>query len=89
MLGWKIMSVRRTVILDDDLVDRVKRESLLRGASFSNTVNVLLRRALPEIVDVRERRTFLIKPSHMGYRPELNNDCVEALIEYGEGPMHR
>jgi hypothetical protein len=83
------MSVRTTITLDDDLVDRIKRESRSRGASFSNTVNILLRRALPEIVETRKRRTFSIKPSHMGYRPELNYDCVEALIEYGEGEMHR
>jgi hypothetical protein len=31
----------------------------------------------------------LIKPSHMGYRPGLNYDSVEALLEYGEGEWHR
>jgi len=34
-------------------------------------------------------RTLQIKPIHMGYKPELNYDNVESLIEYGEGEQHR
>ena len=82
------MGVRTTVTLDDDIMDRVKRESRSRGASFRDTLNDLLRAALsPE--NQPRRRTLKIKPAHMGYRTGLNYDDVESLLEYGEGEQHR
>lgn len=84
------MSTRTTVTLDDDVIERVKRESRSRGASFKETLNDLLRTALaiggggqpPE-------RTLKIRPFSMGHRPGLNYDDIESLIEYGEGDRHR
>jgi hypothetical protein len=82
------MSVRTTVTLDDDVVERVKRESRTRGISFRETLNDLLRTALS--VDTQPRqRTLKIKPARMGYRTGLNYDDVESLVEYGEGEQHR
>jgi hypothetical protein len=83
------MSIRTTVTLDDDVAERVKRESRSRGASFRDTLNDLLRTALISLPEKGKRRTFRITPSHMGYRPGLNYDSVEAMIEYGEGVWHR
>ena len=40
------MSIRTTVTLDEDVLDRVRRESRSRGASFRDTLNDLLRFAL-------------------------------------------
>lgn len=40
------MSIRRTVTLDDDVLDRVRRKSRSRGASFRDTLNDLLRMTL-------------------------------------------
>ena len=82
------MSVRTTVTLDDDIMDRVKRESRSRGASFRDTLNDLLRAAL-SLDNQPRRRTLKIKPAHMGYRTGLNYDDVESLLEYGEGEQHR
>jgi hypothetical protein len=82
------MSVRTTVTLDDDIMDRVKRESRSRGASFRDTLNDLLRAAL-SLENQPRRRTLKIKPAHMGYRTGLNYDDVESLLEYGEGEQHR
>ncbi len=82
------MSIRTTVTLDDDVVDRVKRESRSRGASFRATLNDLLRTAL-SLQTRAQRRTLKIKPVRMGYRTGLNYDNVEALLEYGEGGQHR
>ncbi len=83
------MSSRTTVTLDDDVLDRVKAESRARGASFRETLNDLLRRALAPEKPRPVRRRFRIKPSHMGYRPGLNYDNIESLLEYGEGEHHR
>jgi len=82
------MSIRTTVTLDDDVLERVKRESRSRGASFRDTLNDLLRTAL-SIQSRPRRRTLKIEPVPMGYRPGLNYDNVESLLEYGEGEQHR
>jgi len=83
------MSIRTTVTLDDDVVARVKRESQSRGASFRDTLNDLLRAGLLGVDKKPRRRTLQIKPTHMGYKPGLNYDSIESLIEYGEGEQHR
>jgi hypothetical protein len=82
------MSVRTTVTLDDDVIQRVKRESRSRGASFRETLNDLLRTALNS-EDRPLRRTLKIKPVHMGFRPGLNYDNTESLLQFGEGEKHR
>ena len=83
------MSIRTTVTLDDDVVARVKRESQVRGTSFRETLNELLRAALLGVDNKPRRRTLRIKPKSMGYKPGLNYDNVESLLEYGEGEEHR
>jgi hypothetical protein len=83
------MSIRTTVTLDDDVVARVKRESQSRGASFRETLNDLLRGALLGVDNKPRQRTLSIEPAHMGYKPGLNYDNVESLLEYGEGEQHR
>jgi hypothetical protein len=82
------MGIRTTVTLDDEVAARVKRESRLRGASFRDTVNDLLRVALLSAGNM-PRRTLKIQPFHMGYKPGLNRDSIECLPDYGEGEKHR
>ena len=82
------MSIRTTVTLDDDVAARVKRESQSRGASFRDTLNDLLRVALLGGEHKPRRRTLRIEPTHMGHKPGLNYDNIEALLEYGEGELH-
>ncbi len=77
-----------TVVLDDDLIQRVNKESRSRGVSFDATLNALLRAALPGKPKSR-RRPFKIRPMSMGYRPELNYDKIATLIAYGDCPFHR
>ena len=83
------MSIRTTVTLDEDVIARVKRESQSRGTSFRDTLNDLLRVALLSAGSPPPHRTLNIKPSHMGYKPGLNYDSIESLLEYGEGESHR
>lgn len=82
------MSTRTTVTLDDDVLIRVKEESRRRGVPFKDALNELLRAALIE-KPVQSTKPFKVEPTHMGYRPEINYDCTEALLEYAEGPFHR
>jgi len=83
------MSIRTTVTLDEDVLERVKAESRSRGASFRETLNELLRLAFATQASQPVRSGFRVKPSHMGYRPGLNYDSIESLLEIGEGEVHR
>lgn len=83
------MSIRTTVTLDDDVLERVKDESRNQGKSFRDTLNNLLRFALLAQKRAPSTRRLEIKSSSMGFPSGLNHDSIEALIEYGEGGMHR
>lgn len=83
------MSIRTTVTLEEDVVERVKRESRARGTSFRQTLNDLVRIGLLQAGSLPQRTGFQVKPTNMGYRPGLNYDDVESLIEYAEGDAHR
>ncbi|HJT86212.1 MAG TPA: hypothetical protein VJ732_00105 [Bryobacteraceae bacterium] len=83
------MSIRTTVTLDDDVLERVKQESRVRGASFRDTLNDLLRLALAYPKREAKRGRFRVKPTHMGWRPELNYDCIGGLLDFAEGEDRR
>jgi hypothetical protein len=83
------MSIRTTVTLDEDVLERVKHQSQSRGASFRDTLNDLLRIALLQQEQKPQGRKFKITPFPMGRRSNLNYDDVESLLEYGEGELHR
>ncbi len=83
------MSIRTTVTLDEDVLERVKRESASRGNAFRDTLNDLLRLALLHLDQKPSRRSIQIKPVHMGFQAGLNHDSIESLLEYGEGDQHR
>jgi hypothetical protein len=81
------MSIRTTVTLDDDVVERVKQVSRARGASFRQTLNEVIRVGLTAAPT--KKRVFKVRGTAMGYRPELNYDKISALLEYAEGPWHK
>jgi hypothetical protein len=83
------MSIRTTVTLDEDVLERVRRESRSRGATFRDTLNDLLRTALLRLETRPSPRALHIKPAHMGYKAGLNHDDIESLLEYGEGEQHQ
>lgn len=75
--------------LEDDVLERVKRESRARGASFKDTINDLLRTALVNVDNKPRKRTLRMNPTPMGQKPGLNYDCISELLEYAEGPWRR
>jgi hypothetical protein len=83
------MSIRTTVTLEDDVLERVKRESRARGASSKETINDLLRTALVNVDYKPGKRKLPMNPTPMSQIPGLNYDCIAELIEYAEGPWHR
>ena len=83
------MSIRTTVTLEKDVYDRTKDFSKAHGIPFKEALNELIRQGLLAEKTGRPRKPFKIKPFHMGLRPGLSYDNIEALLEYGEGPYHR
>lgn len=83
------MSIRTTVTLDEDVLERVQREARSRGDSFRNTLNNLLRLGLLSAAQAPARRTLRIEPVHMGVRPGLNYDDIGGLLDYAEGDLRR
>jgi hypothetical protein len=83
------MSIRTTVTLDEDVLERVKAFSKERGESFRDTLNNLLRAGILVAESPRTRGELEIRPFPMGYTPGLNYDDVEGLLERGEGERHR
>jgi hypothetical protein len=55
-------------VMGSDVVERVKRESRSRGASFKETLNDLLRSALLHLESSPQRRPLNIRAAAMGYR---------------------
>ena len=83
------MSIRTTVSLDEDVLERVKAESRAPGASFKETLNDLLRLALIYKQAERPQSRFTVRPFHMGQLPGVHYDSVESLVANGEGEAHR
>ncbi|MDQ2840215.1 MAG: ribbon-helix-helix domain-containing protein [Acidobacteriota bacterium] len=80
------MSIRTTVTLDEDVVERLKQESKERGGSFKETLNDLLRLALSIEKAQLARKPFKVRPFHsMGIIPGLNYDKISELLDYAEG----
>lgn len=83
------MGVRTTITLDEDVLERVKRESQNRGRTFRETLNELVRLGLASSAAKPRRTPLRIRATDMGVRPGLNYDCIGSLLEYAEGPEHR
>jgi hypothetical protein len=81
------MSIRTTITLDDDVMDRVKQESHKQGIPFRTTVNELLRRGLIASETEKRRPRFEIKPFNLGLVQGVHK--TSALIEMGEGEDYR
>ena len=78
--------VRRTVVLEDDVLERLQAESQLREDSFRGTLNDVIRDGLAVAKQRRQGSiSFRVNPREMGLKPGLSYDSVSALIELGEG----
>ena len=83
------MSIRTTVTLDDDVLERVKLESRSSGTSFRDTLNGLVRLGLLSSQQAAAEPKLAIQPFHLGYKPGVNYDDIGGLLELAEGEHHR
>ncbi|HEY7211286.1 MAG TPA: CopG family transcriptional regulator [Bryobacteraceae bacterium] len=84
------MSIRTTVTLDEDVLERVKQESRQRGEPFKKTLNDLLRLAVSLDKVSQPRKPFKIRPfENTGPAPGINFDKTNELLDLLEGPWRR
>ena len=83
------MSIRTTVTLDEDVVERLKDEARSRGIPFRQALNEILRTGLLAARIPHQAPPFRIEPKHMGTRPGVDYDNIASLLEIGEGDGHR
>lgn len=84
------MSIRTTVSLEEDVLECLKQESRMRGESFRDTLNNLLRFALMAGKSPVSETGFQLRPfPDMGEISGLNYDKVNELLDYAEGEDRR
>jgi hypothetical protein len=83
------MSIRTTVTLDDDVMERARAFSRKRGIPFRQALNDLVRAGIQAESAPAPVKPFKVKPFHMGVIPGINYDCIGELLEYLEGPDRR
>ena len=82
----KASMMRTTVVLEDDVLDRLQAETRTREASFRTTLNDVIRDGLAVAEQRRSGATaFRVKPRGMGLKPGFSYDSVSALLALGEG----
>ena len=74
--------------LEDDVVDRVRREAHRTGRPFKQVVNDAIRLGL-ERRQGRAAGRFAIEPRDMGLRPGLDLDDIQGLLDHIDGPERR
>jgi hypothetical protein len=85
-----LQDVRTTLTLDEDVIAKLREDMRRTGKSFKETVNENLRVGLTFKTTPKPRKKFVVHARDMGaMRPGLSLDCVSALIEELEGPLHR
>ena len=83
------MSIRTTVTLDDDVLERLKLQSSKRGEPFRSTLNSIIRLGLIAAEQSRAPRQVPPPVRPMGVRRGLNYDSTSGLLENGEGEIYR
>jgi hypothetical protein len=78
--------MRTTVVLDDDVLNRLQEESRIREATFRGTLNDVIRDGLAVAEQRRNSATaFRVKPFPIGLKPGLSYDSISQLIALAEG----
>jgi hypothetical protein len=74
--------MRRTVTLDDDVVEKFDEKATREGVSLDRVVNDTLRREKAEA----PRRRFVVRARDLGVRPDVNFECAWKLLDDLEKP---
>ncbi len=82
--------MRTTVVLEDDVLERLQEESRIREATFRGTLNDVIRDGLAVAQQRRSKSTpFRVKPRSIGLKKGLSYDSISHLLAIGEGESAR
>jgi hypothetical protein len=73
--------MRTTLTIDDDLAGLLKRQARELGLPFKDVVNRTLRAGLGEQASPRKRPTPKIIPHSFGFRPGIDLDKLNQLVD--------
>lgn len=71
--------MRTTPTLDDDVAAKIQEETLRTGKKFKETINSLLRSGLH--AKKPEKKCFIVRAKALGYKENLDYNCVSVLLE--------
>ena len=82
--------MRTTVVLDEDVLERLQQESRSRHTSFRDTLYNVIRDGLAAGELRRQQPVkFEVKPFSLGLKAGLSYDSISKLIAIGEGEEAR
>jgi hypothetical protein len=82
------VSHRTTLTLEDDVMDRVRRESARTGRPVKDVVNDAIRAGLDRRAH-RQARPFTVRPRRLAVREGVDLDDIEGLLDHLDGRARR
>ncbi|HEX4961763.1 MAG TPA: antitoxin [Thermoanaerobaculia bacterium] len=73
--------MRTTLILDPDVSQRIEQEARQKGASLDSVVNEVLRAGFGMAGDRPVSQSFRVQPHDFGFRPGLDLDKMNQLVD--------
>ena len=73
--------MRTTLTLDPDVAQRIEQEVRRKGKTLKTVVNDALRTGLGLAQEKRSSRPFRVKPHDFGFKPDINLDKINQLVD--------
>ncbi len=81
--------MRTTLALDDDVVALLREEARRQGLSFKHVVNGAIRLGLRVQGSPQQRRPYRVRPHSFGFKPGIDPDKLNQLVDELEVEMFR
>ena len=82
-------TMRTTLTIDDDVLDRARDLSAKLRKPFKTVINEALRAGLDQVEKPAERRRYKTKPHKMGLKSGRDLDNIQELLSVIEGENSR
>lgn len=84
-----MLSMRTTISIDDDVIERARSASARMGVPFKTVINEALRAGLDRVELPPKTRPYKTESHEMGLRQGRNLDSIQDLIAQIEGEDSR
>jgi hypothetical protein len=84
--------MRTTLTLEDDVAKEVNRLRRVRGESFKETINAVLRTGIAALAKKPKSRTkaaFRTEPASLGMTRLKSLDNIDEVLSFAEGENYR